>query len=50
MLNEDRFGIRILFDSGRVVKGDPPNNVAIDIRQVDCLYLRVRFGDGATLL
>jgi len=39
VLNEDWFGNQILFDSGKMVKGDPPQAIDIDIRQVDCLYL-----------
>lgn len=37
--NEDRFANDILFDSGIMAKGDPPKEIDIDIRHVDCLNL-----------
>jgi alpha-galactosidase len=39
ILNEDRFGNRVLYDSGEMAKGDDPKEVDIDIREIDCLTL-----------
>ena len=37
--NEDFFGNRILFDSGKMEQGSPPKAVELDVTGVDCLLL-----------
>ncbi len=44
--NEDRFGNDILFDSGKMKKGDPPQDIDVDIRKADCLNLIFISGKG----
>ncbi len=46
VLNEDWFGRDVLFDSGKMAPGDPPQTVDIDIRHVDCLYLSFESDKG----
>jgi len=37
--NEDFFGNRVLFDSGKMNKDSAPKNIDIDVREVNCLLL-----------
>lgn len=39
VLNEDKFGGRVLFDSGGMKKGDDPISIDIDVKGVDFIYL-----------
>jgi len=37
--NEDPFGNRVLYDSGRMERGDAPKIIDLDIKGVKCLQL-----------
>jgi len=47
ILNEDAFGNRVLFDSGIMTKDSMPKQVNIDVKGIDCLFLKFD-GKGAT--
>lgn len=46
LLNEDWFGRDVLFDSGKMAAGAPPQTIDVDIRHVDCLYLEFMSDKG----
>ena len=46
VLNEDRFANEVLFDSGKMAKGDGAKMIDIDIKHVDCLNLTFESGRG----
>jgi len=39
ILNEDKFGGRVLYDSGKMKKGDKPKRIDIDVNNIDFILL-----------
>ena len=39
VLNEDFFGNRVLFNSGKMTKDSPAKNIDLDVKGVKCLLL-----------
>ena len=47
VLEEDAFGGKVLFDSGKMTKGSKPKQIDIDVRGMDCIYLKFEGKEGA---
>lgn len=47
VLNEDAFGNRVLFDSGLMTKDSAAKQIDIDVRGMDCVFLKFDGKEGA---
>ncbi len=48
VLNEDAFGARVLFDSGLITKDSAAKQIDIDVKGLDCLFLKFDSKEEAT--